>query len=115
MKIYNIIEAINSPIGTKFKCTNNRIFEVREKELTDEFGNILPVTKEIINLEFTIVPKEVSFIEAVKAFQDEKEIKCELNGIEFKYVNKTNDTFIDENGEPISAGEILNGKFYILD
>lgn len=62
--------------------------------------------------------KPVSFIKAIKAYTNNKNIMCELNGSNIIYKNK----FCEENcvnilnddyGNGISAEEILNGEWYI--
>ena len=62
--------------------------------------------------------KPVSFIEAIKAYTNDKDIMCELNGGHIVYKNKfCKDNCVnilrDNYGNGISAEEILNGEWYI--
>ena len=62
--------------------------------------------------------KKVSFIEAIKAYTNGKDIMCEHNGGCSIYKNKyCEDNCVnilyDDYGDGISAEEILNGEWYI--
>lgn len=69
MKKYNIIEAINSKPGTRFKDNNNDIWEVEEegeeskvKILVDISGEKeLYLDSETVNLKFVKVEKEINW------------------------------------------------------
>lgn len=59
-------------------------------------------------------PEPVSFMEAIKAFEEEKTIKCIKNGIKFIYKNaEISKKLINNNGIAIGFDEILYGEWYI--
>ena len=59
--------------------------------------------------------KEVSFMEAVKAFDDGKNIKSVLGNDEYVYDGSEHIELIDNNDEIIQGREILKAKWYIID
>lgn len=70
-----------------------------------------------LDWEFEYLEKKVSFMDAIRAFDnDEKDIKCIINGT--THIYKNNDIhcmLADENGLPISSKEMLEGTWYILN
>ncbi len=132
-KDYNILEAIKMPIGTEFEVMNkNGKIEDTKAILisgTDDSANKIlawngnrncPLTICDTNLQskFIVVEKPVSFIEAIKAYTNGKNIMCEHNGGCSIYRNKyCEDNCVnilqDDYGDGISAEEILNGEWYI--
>lgn len=62
-----------------------------------------------------IKPKPVPFIEAVKAYRDGKSITCEWRDLRSVYNLSCGDTamFKDVNCATLTAGEILDGTWYI--
>lgn len=77
--------------------------------------NILEVIKMPIGTEFE---KPVSFMKAIKAYTNGRDIMCELNGSHIIYKNKfCKDNCVnilnDNYGNGISAEEILTGEWYI--
>lgn len=59
-------------------------------------------------------PKEVSFIEAVKAFHEGKTIKSKLKFEHTYNKNENGNTLIDENENAVSSEEIIYSKWFIL-
>ena len=132
-KDYNILEAIKMPIGTEFEVVNEN-GEIEDTKailisgIDDSANKILawngyrncPLTICDTNLQskFIVVEKPVSFIEAIKAYTNGKDIMCELDGGHIVYKNKfCEDNCVnilnDDYGDRISAEEILNGEWYI--
>lgn len=129
MKELNIIEASKMP---------NTVFEViypsgnkKSKKLkTDSNGNLYnddntPFENayfyDIIQAKFTPLPKEieVDFMEAIKAYGEGKTIICKIgnNKTEFKpqeLFTKDN-PILDEFEDGVTAKEILEGKWYIIN
>ena len=132
-KDYNILEAIKMPIGTEFEVVNEN-GEIEDTKailisgIDDSANKILawngcrnyPLIICDTNLQskFIVVEKPVSFIEAIKAYTNGKDIMCEHNGGCSIYKNKyCEDNCVnilyDDYGDGISAEEILNGEWYI--
>lgn len=126
MKELTLQQAFEYKVGTKFdiiyedgSSPENKIELCKdENEIIsfvwdDEDDAIL--TKDIMNAKFIpIAEKEISFMEAVKALKKGKGVRCELDCYEF-YYNNVIDYFKDDEGDSISIGEILEGKWYIID
>ena len=82
------------------------------------WGNIEVKSSQLLNGTFQLIEKPVSFIEAIKAYTNGKDIMCELDGGHIVYKNKfCEDNCVnilnDDYGNGISAEEILNGEWYI--
>ena len=132
-KDYNILEAIKMPIGTEFEVVNEN-GEIEDTKailisgIDDSANKILawngyrncPLTICDTNLQSKFIKNEkpVSFIEALKAYTNGKNIMCEHNGGCSIYKNKfCEDNCVnilnDDYGDGISVEEILNGEWYI--
>ena len=61
----------------------------------------------------TEIQKPISFMEALKAFNNGKTIRCIYEGDEYFYKWGIGYMLIDEDKNPISSTEILNGEWYI--
>lgn len=86
-------------------------------------GNIRPIDQ------WTLIPPKphpVQFMEAVKAYSEGKVAECELVGNETRYYNPSNSIFRslggvyrqgmrDQFNDPVSAKEILCGKWFIKE
>jgi len=59
------------------------------------------------------VETPVSFLEALKAYEEDKTIKCAVTGYTRTYTPQ-NKGLTDNMGAYITANEILNGQWYIL-
>ena len=57
--------------------------------------------------------KPVSFMKALKAFDNGKTIRCIYEGDEYFYKWGAGYMLADEDKNPISSTEILNGEWYI--
>lgn len=132
-KDYNILEAIKMPIGTEFEVVNEN-GEIEDTKailisgIDDSANKILawngcrnyPLIICDTNLQskFIVVEKPVSFIEAIKAYTNGRDIMCELEGSHIIYKNEfCEDNCVnilhDNYRSGISAEEILNGEWYI--
>jgi hypothetical protein len=70
---------------------------------------------------FSLVQEPVPFMDAAQAFNEGKNIRCEVGGNSFVY--KAQENSLDElgfalidyvHGYPVSTKEILNGKWFVL-
>ena len=67
------------------------------------------------------VPQEVTWQEALEAWANGKTVKCIARGYDNVYqkydaINDCDDSFlVEENGNPVDAYEILEGRWYILE
>lgn len=128
MKELTLQQAFEYKVGTNFEV----IYEDGEKadfaaELYKDCSGIigfrweenkqdLVLMKDFATAKFIpIVEKEVSFMEAVKAFKEYKAIKCFYAEKEYFYNGENEWCFIDNNGDSVSPDEILEGKWYIID
>ncbi|HUV85002.1 MAG TPA: hypothetical protein VMV86_04785 [Methanosarcinales archaeon] len=80
----------------------------------------LPLTVHNMKLEWTLIQQPISFMEAVKAYEKGKTIRCELEGKSYKYIfqaksykNKSPFFRGDADGYYMTTAEILDGKWYI--
>lgn len=128
-KELNIIEVLNSNVGTEYKAIAPEGHKYNCVVLLDEGNKVLINSKNgtkidflndfIINTTFIQVQNPVSFIEAVKAYSYGKTIRCcykEFNGEETTNIYKDGDIdaiIEDTCNFGISPREILNGKWYI--
>nr|UWG92231.1 MAG: hypothetical protein [Bacteriophage sp.] len=127
MKELTLQQAFEYKVGTNFEV----IYENGEKtdftaELYKDCSGIigfrwkenkqdLVLMKDFATAKFIpIVEKEVSFMEAVKAFSEGKKIKSVFEGAECVY-NGNSSCLEDDYGIAISDYEILEGKWYIID
>lgn len=130
MKELNIIEASKMEVGTKFKV----IKDGKEKKYTlleDTEGKFFSLGikgnswsiaySSLIQAKFIPLPKEIEadFMEAIKAYSEGKTIICKIenNKTEFKPQELfTNDNpILDEFEDGVTAKEILEGKWYIIN
>lgn len=94
--------------GVKVYCGRNRLYDasrihVYEGSFTEE--------------EWTVVkpsPIEVSFMEAVQAKKDCKTVRCEYDGGVYIYKGESS-WFADIKQNAICYGEILEGKWFIME
>lgn len=69
-----------------------------------------------LNSKFRLVNEPVNFMEAIKAFAEEKIIYCEFEGDKSRYIPLEDDIshpLWDKNQNTITAEEILHGKWFI--
>lgn len=123
-KTWEVIKALSENPKLKFKNHSNTIeidsstgivvWSGRDKEPFILFSNA-PGGVDNLHLRWTIAPEPVDFVTALKAFQDDKTIICEQEYLSEKkiYIGEYSDILEDQNGEAVSAKEILNGKWYI--
>lgn len=129
MKELNIIEASKMP-NTEFEVIYLSGNKRRKKIKTDQFGNLLDddgslfegaYFHDIIQAKFIPLPKEieVSFMEAIKAYGEGKTIICKIGNNQTKFKPQalfTDDNpILDEFEDGITAKEILEGKWYIIN
>lgn len=62
-----------------------------------------------------LVSQPVDFMEAVKAYDEGKTIRCELNGLARIYGKSTCRLLVDNFGAAVDTSEILKGKWFIED
>ena len=126
-KKLNIVEVLNSNVGTEYEATTPKGYKYNCVVVLDEGNKVLINSKNgtkidllndfIINTKFIPIQKPVSFMEAICS---NKRIKVvvpkELN---YKYrnnerINKDNSAGLkDQNGGYLTPLEILEGKWYI--
>lgn len=127
MKELTLQQAFECEVGTKFKVIYEDGSSPENKiELCKDENEIISfvwddkddaiLTKSIMTAKFIpIVEKEVSFTEAVKAFRENKVIKCVFGEEEYFYNGENEWCFIDNCNNGVSPDEILKGKWYIID
>lgn len=120
MKELNIIEA-SALINTEFEVIypngnkrKNNVFCNLSGSLEEINGGELYTYTDIINAKFIPIPKPVSFMEAIKAYRENKKIYCELGPNKYTYEFNHNG-IRDEIGGSLTSDEIINGKWYIED
>ena len=121
-KKLNIIEAVNMPIGTRFKAISPNGYEYEvEVRKTGKHCELIDIEDEtsydrfndfVANTEFIPIQKPVSFMEAIEAYKNGSDIKVKLNGTFRKY-KRSNGALIDKGNQPINCYEILDGEWYI--
>jgi len=75
------------------------------------FNNINALKK----IEWKEVKKPVSFLEAIKAFNEGRTIYCKYRDIVSYFRSKPFKGLMDDNKNPIASYEILEGEWYIED
>ncbi|MGL4358584.1 MAG: hypothetical protein ACRCSY_07805 [Cetobacterium sp.] len=129
MKELTLQQAFECEVGTKFDIIylEGNKADVKAELYKGEFNENkfrwcndekedLKLLPGFLNAKFIpIVEKEVSFMEAVKAFKEYKAIKCFYAEKEYFYNGENEWCFIDNNGDSVSPDEILEGKWYIID
>jgi len=109
MKIYKLEEIVKM-------VRENPNLEIEGREPGEEKFAPHFFTKDFINKEFRIVQQEVPFLEAAKAYDEGKTIRCELNGVKNIYDgSKATIEIKDQGMRAISSGEILIGKWFVED
>lgn len=128
MKELTLQQAFECEVGTNFEV----IYEDGEKadftaELYKDCSGIigfrweenkqdLVLMKDFATAKFIpIVEKEVSFMEAVKAFDDGNTIKSVWGNAKIIYNGSNGIDLIDDCNNPIQSSEILEAKWYIID
>lgn len=124
-KELNIIEVLNSNVGTEYKAIAPEGHKYNCVVVLDEGNKVLINSKNgtkidflndfIINTKFIPIQKSVSFMEAVKAFSEGKVIECELDDERIIYGDEYKNQLMDSNNLAIGPDEILNGKWYIKE
>ena len=122
-KVYNIIEAINMPVGTEFTAVTPKghKYSVKVKENQDSKildGLSVVINDFVANTKFYKIQQPVDFIEAVKAYSKGKKIRCSLNSKTDVYFKAKSyeggfNLLVDEYGDGIDDTEILGGEWYI--
>lgn len=129
MKELTLQQAFECEVGTKFDIIylEGNKADVKAELYKGEFNENkfrwcndekedLKLLPGFLNAKFIpIVEKEVSFMEAIKAFKEYKAIKCFYAEKEYFYNGENEWCFIDNNGDSVSPDEILEGKWYIID
>lgn len=121
-KELNIIEAVNMPVGTRFKAIspngyeykvevrkngkNCELIDIKDETYYDCFNDFVANTK------FIPIQKPVSFMKAIEAYKNGSDIKVKLNGTFRKY-KRSDKALIDKDNQPINCYEILDGEWYI--
>lgn len=120
-------QAFECKVGTKFEVIYEDGSSPENKiELCKDENEIISfvwdnkddaiLTKNIMSAKFIpIVEKEVSFMEAIKAYSEGNTIKNILDGNENIYKFEHSDYVEDKYGRGITNNEILEGKWYIID
>ena len=121
-KELNIIEVLNSNVGTEYEATSPKRHKYNCVVVLDEGNKVLINSKNgtkidllndfIINTKFIPLQNPVSFIEAIKARYEGKTIKVVLRNNERIYKDNSAG-LIDQNGGYLTPLEILEGKWYI--
>lgn len=127
MKELTLQQAFECEVGTKFKVIYEDGSSPENKiELCKDENEIISfiwddkddaiLTKDIMSAKFIpIVEKEVSFMEAIKAFDDGNTIKSVWGNAKIIYNGSNGIDLIDDCNNPIQSSEILEAKWYIID
>lgn len=59
--------------------------------------------------------REVNVKEAIRAFHNGEKVCCEANGFTYNYASQGSHCLRDDEGEPVSSDELLNGKWFIKE
>ncbi|WBK39636.1 hypothetical protein CB452P1_000052 [Clostridium phage CB452P1] len=129
MKELTLQQAFECEVGTKFDIIyleGNKAdvkaelykgeFNENKFRWCDDEKEDLKLLPGFLNAKFIpIVEKEVSFMEAIKAYSEGNTIKNILDGNENIYKFEHSDYVEDKYGRGITQNEILEAKWYIID
>ena len=106
------------PVGSEFMANGMKVkiydssgLKCIKVEYTNKYKEIIP-TETWINAKFIPIAKPVSFMEAIKAYRENKKISCELGPNKYTYEFSHNG-IRDEIGRSLTSDKIINGKWYI--
>ncbi|PRR86004.1 hypothetical protein [Clostridium luticellarii] len=119
-----VIDKMGRNLGLKFQYIGEGIFEAESGSIihVDTTGRVrndvgeLMLSSFTLNSKFRLVNEPVNFMEAIKAFAEEKIIYCEFEGDKSRYIPLEDDIshpLWDKNQNTITAEEILHGKWFI--
>ena len=121
LDIFEAVEAIKN--GKTVKSNKGYIYKKVDNRICfkTSMGNFIPMSINTDETEFEIIEeeKEVKLEEALKAYENGKDIKCKFNSSSTIFYNDYNSCYYyniieDDSGNGISLEEMLYGKWYIL-
>lgn len=113
-KTWEVIKMLSENPTLKFADEFGRVIENYTGEIKVTFNN----EQSILNIDekWTLKQEPVSFMEAVEAYKNKRNIYCIVDGCRYYYVPIDLDDYyglIDTTDTAVSAKEILEGKWYI--
>lgn len=130
MKTWEMIKALTENPKLKFKFTDYAIemthhhVEVVNGRICWGGDNNYPLYIVMENNDkWELIPQEIPFLEAVKAFSEGKTIRCEYNCYSYTYIPNENTKVVGDFGHlflstcgcRLTTRDVLEGRWYIID